>query len=84
MEKKILCFIYLYISIYLYITYILAKRRLYSQIKRLKKDPEMLDKHNQIMKEQQAAGIIEKVPKYNIPRAGKTYYMFNQFSCLRG
>ena len=31
--------------------YILAKRRLYSQIKRLQRDPEMLDKYNQIIKE---------------------------------
>ena len=69
---------------YVSYTYILAKRRLYSQIKRLQKDPEMLDKHNQIMKEKQDAGIIEKVPKYNIPTAGKIYYMSNQFSCSRG
>ena len=47
-------------------SHILAKRRLYSQIKRLQKDPEMLDKYNQIMKEQQDAGIIEEVPEYNI------------------
>ena len=47
--------------------YILAKRRLYSQIKRLQKDPEMLNKYNQIMKEQQDAAIIEEVPEYNIP-----------------
>ena len=43
--------------------YILAKRRLYSQIKRLQRDPEMLDKYNQIIKEQQDAGIIKEVPK---------------------
>ena len=43
--------------------YILAKRRLYNQIKRLQRDPEMLDKYNQIIKEQQDAGIIEEVPK---------------------
>ena len=58
--------------------YILAKRRLYSQIKRFQKDLEMLDKYNQIKKEQQDAGIIEEVPKYNIPTAGKTYYMPHQ------
>ena len=58
--------------------YKLAKRRLYSQIKRLQKDPEMLDKYNQIMKEQQDAGIIEEVPEYNIPAAGKTYHMPHQ------
>ena len=38
----------------------------------------MLDKYNQIMKEQQDAGIIEEVPKYNIPTAGKTCYMPHQ------
>ena len=38
----------------------------------------MLDKYNQIIKEQQDAGIIEEVPKYNIPVAGKTYYMPHQ------
>ena len=53
-------------------------RRLYSQINRLQKDPEMLDKYNQIIKEQQDAGIIEEVPKYNIPTAGKTYNMHHQ------
>ena len=58
--------------------YILAKRRLYSQIKRLQKDPEILDKYNQIMKEQQEAGIIEEVPEYNISTAGKNYYMSHQ------
>ena len=52
--------------------YTLAKRRLYSLIKRLQKDPEMLDKYKQIMKEHQDAGIIEEVPEYNIPTAGKT------------
>ena len=57
---------------------ILAKRRLYNQIKRLQKDPEMLDKYKQIMKEKQDAGIIEEVPKYNIPTAGKAYYMPHQ------
>ena len=40
--------------------YILAKRRLYSQIKRLQKHPEKLDKYNHIMKEQQDTGIIEE------------------------
>ena len=35
----------------------------------------MLDKYNQIMKEQQDARIIEGVHKYNIPAAGKTCYM---------
>ena len=30
------------------------------------------------MKEQQDAGIIEEVPKYNIPTAGKIYYMPRQ------
>ena len=38
----------------------------------------MLDKYNQIMKEQQDAGIVEEVPKHNIPPAGKTYYMPHQ------
>ena len=38
----------------------------------------MLDKYNQIIKEQQDAGIMEEVPKYNIPTAGKTYYMPHQ------
>ena len=32
----------------------------------------MLDKYNQIIKEQQDAGIMEEVP---IPTAGKTYYL---------
>ena len=36
--------------------YILAKRRIYSQIKGLQKDPEMLEKYNQIIKEHQDAG----------------------------
>ena len=58
--------------------YILAKRRLSSQIKRLQMDPEMLDKYNQIIKEQQDAGIIEEAPKYNVQTAGKTYYMPHQ------
>ena len=53
-------------------------RRLYSQIKRLQKDPEMLDKHNQIIKQQQDVGVIEEVTKYNILTAGKTYYMPHQ------
>ena len=53
-------------------------RRLYSQIKRLQKDPEMLDKHNQIIKQQQDVGVIEEVPKYNILTARKTYYMPHQ------
>ena len=44
----------------------------------MQKDPEMLGKYNQIIKEQQDAGIIEEVPKYNIPTAGKTYYMPHQ------
>ena len=44
----------------------------------MQKDPEMLDKYNQIIKEQQDAGIMEEVPKYNIPTAGKTYYMPHQ------
>ena len=35
----------------------------------------MLDKYNQIMKEQQDARIIEGAHKYNIPAAGKTCYM---------
>ena len=38
----------------------------------------MLGKYNQIIKEQQDAGIIEEVPKYNIPTAGNTYYMPHQ------
>ena len=38
----------------------------------------MLDKCNQIMKEQQDAGIIKEVPKYNLPTAAKTYYMPHQ------
>ena len=65
--------------------YILAKRRrLYSQIKRLQKDPEMFDKYNQIMKEQKDAGIIEEVHKYNIPTARETYYMLPSVSCSAG
>ena len=44
----------------------------------MQKDPEMLDKYNQIMKEQQDAGIIEEVPEYNIPTAWKTYYIPHQ------
>ena len=35
----------------------------------------MLDKYNQITKEQQDARIIEGAHKYNIPAAGKTCYM---------
>ena len=58
--------------------YMLAKRRLYSQIKSLQKDPKMLDKYNQIIKEQEDAGIMEEVPKYNNPTAGKAYYMPHQ------
>ena len=38
----------------------------------------MLDKCNQIIKEQQDASIIEEVLKYNIPTAGKTYCMSHQ------
>ena len=55
--------------------YILAKRRLYSQIKRLQNDPKIMDKYNQIIKEQENEGIIEEKPKYNIPTAGKAYYI---------
>ena len=44
----------------------------------MQKDPEILDKYNQIMKEQQYAGIIKEVPKYNIPTAAKTYHMPHQ------
>ena len=44
----------------------------------MQRDPEMLDKYNQIIKEQQYAGIMEEVPKNNIPTAGKTYYMPHQ------
>ena len=44
----------------------------------MQKDPKVLDKYNQIMKGQQDAGIIEEVPKYNIPTSGKTYYMLHQ------
>ena len=40
--------------------------------------PWMLDKYNQIIKEQQHASIIEEVPKYNIPTVGKTYDMLHQ------
>ena len=38
----------------------------------------MLDKYDQIIKEQQDGGTIEEVPKYNIPKAGMTYYMPHQ------
>ena len=38
----------------------------------------MLDKCNQIIKEQPDASIIEEVLKYNIPTAGKTYCMSHQ------
>ena len=38
----------------------------------------MLDKYDQIIKEQQDGGIIEEVSKYNIPTAGMTYYMPHQ------
>ena len=60
--------------------YILAKRRLYSQIKRLQKDPKIMDKYNQIIKEQQNAGIIEEKPKYNIQQQGRlTIFPIKQF-----
>ena len=38
----------------------------------------MLDKCNQIIKEQQDASVIEEVLKYNIPTEGKTYCMPHQ------
>ena len=44
----------------------------------MQKDREMLDKYNQIMTEQQDAGIIEEVPKYNIPTTGRTYCILHQ------
>lgn len=46
---------------FLKINYQPSKKRLFSQIKRVKKDLDLLNNYSDIMREQQQAGILEKM-----------------------
>ena len=54
------------------------KKRLFSQLRRLKKDPNMLEKYKSIMEQQEAEGIIEEVDEGIPSVVGNTYYMPHQ------
>ena len=47
-----------------------------SQIGKLQKEPRLLEECNNIIREQEDAGIIEKVDE--LPSAGEVHYMPNQ------
>ena len=58
--------------------YNLAKKRLFSQTKRFKKDPDLLSKYSDIMREQKEAGILEKVQEKAVSIPLRTYYIPHQ------
>ena len=58
--------------------YRLARNRLHSLLKRLRKDPEMLRKYADIMDQQIKDGILERVTEEMTPIVERTYYMPHQ------
>ena len=52
--------------------YQFAKKRLFSQIKRRKKDPDLLSKYGDIMIEQKKAGILGKFQEEIVSIPGRT------------
>ena len=50
--------------------------RLQNQIKKLRKDPDTMEKYDQIIREQEQMGIIEKVPA--IDNASKMHFLAHQ------
>jgi len=59
--------------------YNIAIERLKGQIRKLKRDPEVLKEYDRIIKEQEKEGIVEKVPKEEIIKAtNKIHYLPHQ------
>ena len=56
--------------------YEISLMRLQNQIKKLRKDPDTMEKYDQIIREQEQMGIIEKVPA--IDNVSKMHYLAHQ------
>ena len=55
--------------------YTVALRRLTTMIKKLKNQPEILKQYDDVIREQLQSGVVEVVPRDQIPQPGDVHYL---------